>query len=223
MPYKKREIVCKVCLKAHLASRPNVLFCSSRCSNLDREIKKPDGFLSCEICSKQMPYRNTLIARSTKYAYKKTARFCSTKCSSYWRNILNNPAQTAEGRLKISKSAIKRGTYFLLTKQAREKQKKSISGNGHWNWQGGITSENKRRRNLAEYKQWRSKIFARDDYTCQICRKRGGELNADHIKPWSLYPKLRLKLSNGRTLCVECHKNTDTYMGRIKNYSKTGA
>ena len=48
----------------------------------------------------------------------------------------------------------------------------------------------------------------------------GGKLNADHIKPFSLFPELRFDLNNGRTLCVECHKKTDTYCEKIYKYKK---
>lgn len=70
----------------------------------------------------------------------------------------------------------------------------------------------------AEYRDWRKTVFARDDYTCLWCGKRGVELNADHIKPFALYPELRLEISNGRTLCVPCHETTDTYKGRTNSY-----
>lgn len=65
----------------------------------------------------------------------------------------------------------------------------------------------------ARYRTWRKAVFERDDYTCQGegCGSRGGELNADHIKPFSTHPELRFKVSNGRTLCVPCHKKTPTY------------
>lgn len=79
-------------------------------------------------------------------------------------------------------------------------------GSLHWNWQGGKVSENNRFRQTAEYKQWRKSVFERDDYTCVICKKRGVKLNADHIKPFCLFPELRLDINNGRTLCVECHQ-----------------
>ena len=75
----------------------------------------------------------------------------------------------------------------------------------------GRTPENKRARFSFEYRAWRESVFKRDDFTCQFCGVRGGEINADHIKPFSLFPDLRLTLSNGRTLCVKCHRTTDTY------------
>jgi len=56
-----------------------------------------------------------------------------------------------------------------------------------------------------EYKQWRKEVFVRDYFTCQICQKVGGYLQAHHIKSWAKYPKLRYEVSNGITLCKECH------------------
>lgn len=86
-------------------------------------------------------------------------------------------------------------------------------------WRGGISKINRTfRQNFnrtLEYKLWRETIFKRDNYTCIWCFKRGGVLNADHIKPFALFPELRLAIDNGRTLCVDCHKKTDTYGGKI--------
>lgn len=71
-----------------------------------------------------------------------------------------------------------------------------------------------------EYQDWRIEVFQRDDYTCQSCKKRGGILNADHIKPQSLFPSLRFVVSNGRTLCRPCHKKTPTWGIGIYNMRK---
>lgn len=61
-------------------------------------------------------------------------------------------------------------------------------------------------RRSGEYSNWRKSVFERDDYTCAICGKRGGELNAHHIKPFAKYPEDRFDVDNGITLCKECHK-----------------
>lgn len=66
-------------------------------------------------------------------------------------------------------------------------------------------------------KEWRLLVFDRDDYTCQICYIRGVALNADHIVPKYLDLRLTYAVANGRTLCIPCHKETDTYG---KRYSR---
>lgn len=101
-------------------------------------------------------------------------------------------------------------------------------------WKGGITSENIKIRHSFEYKIWRENVFKRDNWTCIMCgvRSQRGKkviLNADHIKSFSLIireNKIRTiddaklcpelwDINNGRTLCQDCHKKTDTYL--IKN------
>lgn len=89
-------------------------------------------------------------------------------------------------------------------------------GATHWNWQGGITPLNEKLRKTPEYKLWRESVFKRDNWTCIWCgSNKSGTLNADHIKPFAYYPELRFAIDNGRTLCVECHRKTDTYLKRL--------
>lgn len=92
-------------------------------------------------------------------------------------------------------------------------------GEKHWNWDGGKSDESKTIRKTIEYRLWREAVFKRDHWTCMICGKRGSsELHPDHIKPFSLFPELRFDVSNGRTLCVKCHRQTDTYGSKIRSY-----
>ena len=74
-------------------------------------------------------------------------------------------------------------------------------------------------------------VYERSDWTCEICKQRGGKLQADHIKPFHKIisenkitsvqeAKMCVELwdvLNGRTLCIACHKQTETYGGIRKN------
>lgn len=95
------------------------------------------------------------------------------------------------------------------------------SGEKHYNWKGGVTKKAELIRGSCEYKNWRKSVFERDNYTCVICGDRSCtdnriRLNADHIKPFSIYIELRFDINNGRTLCEPCHRNTPTYGINIK-------
>lgn len=73
-------------------------------------------------------------------------------------------------------------------------------------WKGGITKTNMKIRSGRKFRLWREAVFKRDNYTCQKCKdKKGGNLNAHHIKNFSNYLKLRFKVSNGITFCGKCH------------------
>lgn len=95
-------------------------------------------------------------------------------------------------------------------------------GKNHPNYIDGGKAQYARQKDMGrvEYKNWRRAVFKRDDFTCQECKKRGGKICADHIKPYSLYPKLRYDVNNGKTLCVKCHRKTDTFGGNLKKYIK---
>ena len=101
------------------------------------------------------------------------------------------------------------------------KKRQDISGKNCHLWKGGITPSNQIIRTSLEYKLWRRAVFERDNYTCIWCGARSQKgikvfLHADHIKPFALFPELRFAIDNGRTLCEDCHRKTDTYGGKTK-------
>jgi hypothetical protein len=140
---------------------------------------------------------------------------------------------SAETRLKLS-IAHKGKTPSNFQKIQRLAWKKNIgreppnkgkkskhAGQVHWNWQGGKTKQREVIRKSLEYKEWRRAIFKRDKYRCIFCNSNKN-IEADHIKPFCAYPQLRFEISNGRTLCHECHKKTDTYGEKAKKKQRTG-
>ena len=69
-----------------------------------------------------------------------------------------------------------------------------------------------------EYKEWRSCVFARDNYTCQMCGKpSNGDIEAHHIKPVDKYRELIIDKDNGITLCISCHRSIK---GKENRYEK---
>ena len=134
--------------------------------------------------------------------------FCSKPCANLFQTqypskiciVCGNPFKVARGN---------QDRYVTCSDDSCRSQNKSKNRNP--NWRGGTYSQ-KRARNAAmstrRYKLWRLSVFERDKFTCQMCGQHGGDLCADHIKPWAYFPDFRYELSNGRTLCVPCHKTT---------------
>lgn len=126
-------------------------------------------------------------------------------------------SEETKAKLKLSRA---KQVMKPRTIEFRKKMSEDRKGDRWHTWRGGITPINQAIRNQVEYKLWREAVFVRDNYTCVWCKQRGGQLNADHIKPFALFPELRFCIDNGRTLCVPCHKTTDTFGGKCRNYEK---
>ena len=118
----------------------------------------------------------------------------------------------------------------LASEETKKKLRAARAGEKHPNWQGGISKIDRRCRRMAEYLQWRSSVFERDDWACQTCRIRGVYVTAHHINGFSKIIKENniidiatarqcdelWDINNGVTLCEDCHCLTDNYRGRAK-------
>lgn len=116
---------------------------------------------------------------------------------------------------------------YVPSLETRLKLRTVNSGEKHHAWKGGVSPLQLKIRRLPEYIAWRIACMKRDQYTCQFCLKRGGDLEVDHIHRFSEILRENLIKSvsdarnccilwdilNGRTLCVKCHK-TVTYGNR---------
>ena len=123
------------------------------------------------------------------------------KISESERKFLRDPIERAKRATWV-------GRYHTLA--TREKMSLAQKGEKGSGWKGGVSSLNERIRVSSQFRQWRSAVFVRDNYTCQRCgeKRQPGvtlKLHPHHIKPFARYLELRFDVSNGVTLCKQCH------------------
>jgi hypothetical protein len=111
-------------------------------------------------------------------------------------------------RTSLKKQGIKVRTYEeahkagLLSKcQSAYHQGVSVE-----DWKGYKVNDTQRQLRSVEWKQWRTAVYERDNYTCRICGdSRGGNLEPHHIYQRAKYPERIFDVDNGITLCTPCH------------------
>ena len=150
---------------------------------------------NCQTCGKVMYVSGWQIRKGF-------GKFCSLFCRRH----------TKEAKKKMSLKKVGKSTWNKGLSKLSDKRLNYFRPTVFKDY--GLTPLCEKARKSAKARQWRNAVFERDDYTCQICGQRGGKLNADHIKRFSLYPELRFDVNNGRTLCEECHKLTNNYGNR---------
>ena len=122
---------------------------------------------------------------------------------------------------------------FIQTPAYRQKQRLAHVGKKSANWRGGITPLRIIIRESKKYEHWRKSIYERDNYTCVLCKKYGGVMHVDHF-PITFSSILRIykistlleavacnklwDMNNGRVLCLDCHRNTETWGYTKRNY-----
>lgn len=127
-------------------------------------------------------------------------KFCSKECTYEGREL---KATFVKGHADLVPPSSRGHSPETRRKISQVQRMNPRIGPDSPNWRGGKRSERKKAMGRWEYKQWRSAVFERDNYICVSCHDRGGELHADHIRPWALFPDLRYELSNGRTMCAD--------------------
>lgn len=141
------------------------------------------GFKKCLWCKKRITLK---INRDLK-----RKRFCSYACRQKWR-------------YKNGEWTMNRMWKKCNTPEANKK--KALKGKRHPCWiKDRSLIKDKRFHNSPEGKIWRLAVFERDKFICQYCRQKGGKLRGHHIKSFRNYPKLRMDINNGITLCIKCH------------------
>lgn len=137
----------------------------------------------------------------------------------------HGPERAREIKKKMSESDKgRKNPYKGLTHEqifGQEKAEEMSKKNSEWHlkatgenschWKGGITSESHLIRTSKRYQEWRLAVFQRDNYTCQKCGQRGGNLEAHHLLSFREFPELRFELWNSETLCSICHSEVDEY------------
>jgi len=140
----------------------------------------------------------------------------------------NNPffgrSHTEQTKQKLRSSKIgkatRSGPHTEATKAKISRTRiaaESAKGSKNPNWRGGVSNSRKSAMATTAYKEWRKSVFTRDDFTCRTCNQHGGDLEAYHIKPWAYFPEFRYEVSNGRTLCVLCHRKTFKGLNKCRN------
>jgi len=201
-------------------------------------MRKTGKIINCYICGKKF-YRAGYWLRRRRIAHlcsrECVAKFNSEnrkgKISPFRRPILEiKKCKNCENTIEIRDTNSLRNKKFCSVSCKNTWLNKNLKRNyprgkdAYW-WRGGKTALDKAIRTCKKYKNWRSGVYSRDNFTCVLCGKKG-RLQADHY-PDSLRDLIRIwKIKNldnalscselwdiklGRTLCKNCHKKTDTY------------
>lgn len=151
----------------------------------------------CERCGELFRYKPSIERRGH-------ARFCSRLCQNRWIGDKRKGVKRVLPESWYEKMRLYNFSRRGNPSPKRGKKYPHLQGKNSSRWMGGKSSPNELER-VRFRRLMQSKIFTRDNYTCQICDIYGVPIQVDHIKSWSKYPELRFEPSNCRTLCMPCH------------------
>lgn len=171
---------------------------------------KPWVPLTCKHCAKVFDVQ--------PWAAKGRKKFCSKACFFAGREL---KGLFTKGHPDLVPPEKRRHSDETRKKLSEFQRQNYRYGPEHPNWRGGLRSERKTAMAQYPYRDWRNAVFARDNWTCQLCSIRGGYLEADHIKPWCAFPDLRYEVSNGRAVCRPCHVKLDTHGRKALKYKES--
>ena len=190
-------------------------FCSVKCAN---EFKKTQTGFKSPRYKGILDKRKCLICGEIYKPTQRTQKYCSFKCAGKSRaNKVTFICKQCNKEFQVPAShaywSEKRGNknHFCSTDCLNKHRATHHSAN--WiNDRRLIKNVKFEARFNKKMKEWRKKVYERDNYTCQMCGNRSAknnpvQLNVHHILMFSKYKELRDDVDNGITLCEPCHKS----------------
>lgn len=194
--YLTREYLCN--MKTTRQISKNIFGVDTRASRINTWLKKLD-----------IPVRQGGEAIKTQWINNDKRKLQASETMKRNSKIADRSyMSTSEYRLKqsISKKGEKNGMYGMTKDK-------------HPQWNANRTHEQRiKERKTFEVSQWRKSVFKRDDYICQCCGyDKGNILVSHHLYSYDEYEALRTDISNGVTLCENCHKDFHSKCGYGSN------
>lgn len=190
--------------RARTKNRTTDLYCSVACAN------------KCRISRGKLQTKECIRCNVVFTTYHSKQKHCSRTCSDVGDKASTIQCDNCGGLFELFDSTIK-------WKQLRNKGNPirnycSVTCYKHHyvglitpNWiddRSQIKNEDKSIRASKQMVEWRKYVFDRDQYTCQECKRKGTHIQAHHIVPYGLEPRLIFEPTNGITLCISCHRKT---------------
>jgi hypothetical protein len=131
-------------------------------------------------------------------------RDVSKGCPVYWNCRCDCGREKSIAATNLRGGTRSCGCLFLESCRSR-------SGPNHSLWRHDLSMEDRNKyyrrgyKNNHEFYGWSRNVFARDNFTCQVCHSRGGKLSGHHLNGWNWSVEDRFNLDNGVTLCIDCH------------------
>lgn len=189
----KAPMICAHCLKSFIPRQitAKTRFCSRRCtSRATRPTATP--IRTCHTCKKKFKRPNALTKSS-----KSGRLFCSRPCSN-------------KGRVRPKRKGILKCQHCKKTKEVRRNSKTRYCSNAC----AGFAKRSKNPSNPRRLESWGRKVRRRDGYKCVRCGETKG-LHAHHKKSFAKHSRFRYAMSNGETLCVDCHADEHPEMAHL--------
>ncbi len=183
--YKLFEKSCEHCGDKYLGTIKSK-YCSYNCSHSSRRKRV---ILTCQECGKQFE----------RQQWNSNAKYCSYNCKSKSQasDIISVICSYCSKPFLRKSHKLKDNNFCSCTCASLFNK-----GSNHYEWKENLHDKNEK----STLKQWSVIIKQRDSYTCQKCGNQEKEfLQSHHIKSRSKFPELRFEISNGITLCSNCH------------------
>ena len=225
---KTHTYICEYCHKKFKGDSKKPKYCSQKCMGLAYRKEESHITYKCEMCGKEKTVKIQIYNSAEHH-------FCSCKCRSKYRSLYESGINSDRyDRVKIeceicgktsyiTKTQYNNTTHHYCSKKCSsigwtkfysgkdnplyERKRPDMLGDKNSSWNPNLTQRDREYGRISEeLKKWRLDVLERDNYTCQITGKRGGELNCHHLNSYHWDKENRTNVDNGITLSKEIHE-----------------